>query len=148
MSQTVLLNFLKREFKYGAEKDLCFCHAQLKIISFNEHEKAGNEVDYIGDSYWSMEKQREHRKNSFQNITAVFSVACMAILIQILIDFFKFQALDISVTDLLSIQARYVCRIVVSIPVYLEVTSTKLYKIYIIGGNYCKLIIKVRNAKK
>ena len=95
-----------------------------------------------------MEKQREHRKNSFQNITAVFSVACMAILIQILIDFFKFQALDISVRDLLSIQARYVCRIVVSIPVYLEVTSTKLYMIYIIGGNYCKLIIKVRNAKK
>ena len=50
-----------------------------------------------------MEKQREHRKNSFQNITAVFSVACLAkvsgklyqyiilILLQILINFFKFQ---------------------------------------------------------
>ena len=50
-----------------------------------------------------MENQREDRKNSFQNITAVFSMACLAKvsgklyqyiilnLIQILIDFFKFQ---------------------------------------------------------
>ena len=50
-----------------------------------------------------MENQREHRKISFQNIAAVFSVACLAkvsgklylyimlILIQILINFFKFQ---------------------------------------------------------
>ena len=31
VSQTVLLSFLKREFENGAEKDLYFCHAQLKI---------------------------------------------------------------------------------------------------------------------
>ena len=28
---TIPLNFFKREFENGAEKDLCFCHAQLKI---------------------------------------------------------------------------------------------------------------------
>ena len=50
-----------------------------------------------------MEKQRGHRKNIFQNITAVFNVECLAkvsgklcqyiilILLQILINFFKFQ---------------------------------------------------------
>ena len=50
-----------------------------------------------------MEKQIEHRKNSFQNITAVFSMACLSkvsgklyqfithFLIQILIDLLKFQ---------------------------------------------------------
>ena len=31
MSQTVLLNFLKREFENGTEKDLCFCYVQQKI---------------------------------------------------------------------------------------------------------------------
>ena len=56
-------------------------------------------------------------------------------------------ALDISVRHLLSIQARYVYRIVVRIPVYLEVAASKLCMIYIVGGNYCKLIIKVRGAK-
>ena len=30
-SKTILLSFLKREFENGVEKDLCFCHAQLKI---------------------------------------------------------------------------------------------------------------------
>ena len=50
-----------------------------------------------------MEKQREDKKNSFQNIIAVFSVACLAkvsgklyqfimkFLIQGLINFFKFK---------------------------------------------------------
>ena len=50
-----------------------------------------------------MEKQREHRENSFENITEAFSIASLAKvsgklyryimlnLIQILIDFFKFQ---------------------------------------------------------
>ena len=91
-----------------------------------------------------MEKQREHRKNNFQNIAAVFSVACLAkvsgklyqfiilILLQILINFYKFQTeifqwellckfimiLEsriwyFSQAHLLSIQARYVYRIVV-----------------------------------
>ena len=55
-----------------------------------------------------MEKQKEHRKNSFQNITAVFSVTCLAkvsgklyqyiifILFQILINLFKFQTQSFS----------------------------------------------------
>ena len=34
----------------------------------------------------------------------------------------------------------------VSIPVYLEVAASKLCMIYIVGGNYCKLIIKVRSG--
>ena len=95
----------------------------------------------------------------------------MVILIQILIDFFKSfsvhffnsnlsvraalqiyhnfeRYLDISVRHLLSIQARYVYRIVVSIPVSLEVAASKLLMIYIIGWNCCKLIIKVRSVKK
>ena len=45
-------------------------------------------------------------------------------------------------------QARYVYRIVVSIPVYLEVAASKLCMIYIVGGNYCKLTMKVRSAKE
>ena len=35
----------------------------------------------------------------------------------------------------------------VSIPVHLEVGASKLHMIYIIGGNYCKFIIKVRSLK-
>ena len=36
----------------------------------------------------------------------------------------------------------------VSIPVYLEVAASKLCMIHIVGGNYCKIVIKVRSAKK
>ena len=35
----------------------------------------------------------------------------------------------------------------VSIPVHLEVGARKLHMIYIIGGNCCKFIIKVRSLK-
>ena len=133
----------------------------------------------IGDTYWSMEKRREHRKNSFQNITEVFSVACLAkvsgklyqyiipILLQILINFFKFQT-QIFQWELLckfiiilesgtwyfsqafTVNSGKICLShhgMVSIPVYLEVAASKLCMIYIVGGNYCKLIIKVRGAK-
>ena len=41
------------------------------------------------------------------------------------------------------IQAIYVYCIVVSIPVHLEVAASKLFMIYIVGGNYCKLIINL-----
>ena len=126
-----------------------------------------------------MENERKHRKNSFQNITVVFIVECLAkvsrklrqyimlILIQILIDFFKIQT-QIFQWELLckfiiilesgtwyfsqafTVNSGKICLShhgMVSIPVYLEVAASKLCMIYIVGGNYCKLI-KVRSAKR
>ena len=72
-------------------------------LNFNEHEKAGNEVVLNWRFLVVNGKAKRAQKKIFQNITAVFSVTCLAkvkrklyqyimlILIQILITFFKFQ---------------------------------------------------------
>ena len=72
-------------------------------LNFNKHEKAGNEIVLNWRFLLVNGKAKREQKNSFQNITAFFSVACLAKvsghlyqyimlnLIQILIDFLKFQ---------------------------------------------------------
>ena len=50
----------------------------LLSLNFNEHEKAGNEVVVNWRFLLVNGKTKRAQKNSFQNITAVFSVAYLA----------------------------------------------------------------------